>query len=103
MGIKELIKRLNDIKERRIDEIIKALDELEILRQEKKKDVEANWNKKMDEVYVCICGGQRWVIVGVKIECDKCGKEYELMWDVGIDGQMENPKEFNERIKKEEN
>ena len=46
MGTKELIKRLNDIKESRIhDEIIKALEEFEILRQEKKKSVEANWNK----------------------------------------------------------
>ena len=52
MGTKELIKRLNDIKESRIhDEIIKALEEFEILRQEKKKSVEANWNKKRDEVY----------------------------------------------------
>jgi len=55
----------------------------------------------MSEVYTCICGGQIWKIYGVKIECDKCGKEYELMWEVGIDGQMETPKEFNERIKKE--
>jgi len=45
MKTKELVKILDDIKERRIDEIIKALDELEILRREKKKDVEANWNK----------------------------------------------------------
>ena len=56
----------------------------------------------MAEVYTCICGGQRWTILGGEIECDKCGKEYMLMWDVGIDGQMESPKEFNERIKKEE-
>ena len=55
----------------------------------------------MAEVYTCICGGQRWTVYGAKIECDKCGKEYELMWDVGIDGQLETPKEFNERIKKE--
>ena len=55
----------------------------------------------MAEIYTCVCGGQRWSICGAEIECDKCGKEYTLMWDVGIDGQMETPKEFNERIKKE--
>jgi len=55
----------------------------------------------MVEVYTCVCGGQRWTIYGTEIKCDKCGKEYELMWEVGIDGQIESPKEFNERIKKE--
>lgn len=55
----------------------------------------------MKEVYTCICGGQTWVIIGAKICCDNCGKDCMLMWDVGIDGQMESPKEFNERIKKE--
>jgi len=56
----------------------------------------------MAEVYTCVCGGQRWTICGAKIECDKCGREYILMWDVGIDGQMESPKEFNERVKQDE-
>ena len=56
----------------------------------------------MPEVYTCICGGQRWTILGAKIACDKCGKEYTLMWDVGIDGQMESPEEFNERIRQDE-
>jgi len=56
----------------------------------------------MREIYTCVCGGQRWKIYGVEIECDKCGKEYELMRDVGIDGQMESPMEFSERIGKEE-
>lgn len=55
----------------------------------------------MAEVYTCTCGGQRWTIFGPTIECEKCGKEYTLMWEVGIDGQMETPKEFNDRIKKE--
>jgi len=52
----------------------------------------------MAEVYTCICGGQIWHIYGTKIECDKCGKEYEQI--IGF-FQMETPKEFNERIKKE--
>jgi len=56
----------------------------------------------MHEIYTCICGGQTWIVMGTKICCDKCGKEYILMWDVGIDGQMESPKEFNERIRQEE-
>ena len=55
----------------------------------------------MVEIYTCICGGQTWKIMGAEIECDKCGKEYTLMWEVGIDGQIESPKEFNERIRKE--
>ena len=37
MSTKELIKQLN--------ELIKSLEELEMLRQEKKKEVEASWNK----------------------------------------------------------
>ena len=53
----------------------------------------------MHEVYTCMCGGQRWIILGVTIECDKCGKEYGLMW---LDDEIENPKDFNERIKQEE-
>ena len=52
----------------------------------------------MHEVYTCICGGQRWTILGVKIECDKCGKEYGLMW---LDDEMESPEDFNKRINKE--
>ena len=55
----------------------------------------------MAEIYTCVCGGKWWTILGATICCDKCGKEYTLMWDVGIDGKMESPKEFNERIKKE--
>lgn len=57
----------------------------------------------MAEIYTCICGDQYFLIMdGAKICCKKCGKSYELMWDVGIDGQVETPKEFNERIKPEE-
>ncbi len=56
----------------------------------------------MPEVYTCTCGEDYFIIMeGAKICCRKCGKDYELMWDVGIDGQMESPEEFNERIKKE--
>ena len=53
----------------------------------------------MHEVYTCICGGQLWHICGAGIECDKCGKEYSLMW---LDDEMESPKDFNERVKQEE-
>ena len=56
----------------------------------------------MDEIYTCICGGQTWKIIGAEIKCDKCGKEYTLMWEVGIDGQIESSEEFNERIRQEE-
>ena len=56
----------------------------------------------MAEIYTCVCGGKWWTILGATICCDKCGKEYILMWDVGIDGKMESPKEFNERIRQEE-
>ena len=51
----------------------------------------------MNEIYTCVCGGERWKIFGTEIECDKCGKEYTLK---GLDGEMENPKNFNERIRK---
>ena len=57
----------------------------------------------MAEVYTCVCGGQRWTMYGAKIECDKCGREYTLMWKVGIDGEVhESPKEFNERVRPKE-
>jgi len=47
MTTKELIKRLNDIKTgEMVDEIIKALEELDVLKQEKEKDVKAEWNKE---------------------------------------------------------
>jgi hypothetical protein len=52
----------------------------------------------MAEIYTCICGGQRWTIFGPIIECDKCGKEYGLSW---LDDEIETPKDFNDRIKKE--
>lgn len=52
----------------------------------------------MAETYTCICGGQSWTIYGSTIACDKCGKEYGLMW---LDDEMESPKDFNERIRKE--
>ena len=56
----------------------------------------------MEEVYTCICGGQTFLIMAsAKICCNGCGKDYELMWDVGIDGQMESPEDFNARIRKE--
>lgn len=53
----------------------------------------------MPEVHTCTCGGQTWIIMGAKICCNSCGKEYNLMW---LDDEMESPKEFNERIKQEE-
>lgn len=56
----------------------------------------------MEEVYTCTCGGQEFTIQGSSITCPKCGRIYELMWEVGIDGQMESPEEFNERIRKED-
>ena len=55
----------------------------------------------MDDIYTCICGGQKFSVHGGAIRCANCQREYELMWDVGIDGQMESPGEFNERIRKE--
>ena len=55
----------------------------------------------MNEVYTCTCGGQTFIIEGGTITCTKCGLTYTLMWDVGIDGQMESPEEFNARIRKE--
>jgi len=48
----------------------------------------------MHERYTCICGSQIWTICGAIIACDKCGKEYSLIW---LDDEMENSKDFNER------
>lgn len=56
----------------------------------------------MDKVYTCICGSQGfWIGDNAIITCRSCDRKYDLMWDVGIDGQMESPEEFNKRIKKE--
>ena len=58
----------------------------------------------MAEVYTCICGGQRWTILGTEIECDKCGKEYRFRIIPALPHGthvIENPKAFNKRIKKE--
>lgn len=50
----------------------------------------------MPEIYTCICGSQVFIIMGAKICCDGCGKEYSLMW---LDDEMESPQDFNERIR----
>jgi len=57
----------------------------------------------MAEIYTCICGGQRWTILGAEIECDKCGKEYRIKYVESGPGteRIEDPEEFNERIRKE--
>lgn len=53
----------------------------------------------MPEVYTCTCGCQFFWLHGAKISCSICKTEYTLMWDVGIDGQMESPEDFNKRIR----
>lgn len=53
----------------------------------------------MDEAYTCTCGDQYFLIMdGAIICCKKCGKTYGLMW---LDDEVENPADFNERIRKE--
>jgi len=61
------------------------------------------FKKSMQELYTCICGEHEFLIMKeAKICCNACGKEYDLEWTVGIDGELDSPEEFNQRIRKEE-
>ena len=57
----------------------------------------------MDEVYTCVCKGQRWFIHDGFIRCANCEKQYKIKYVESGPGveRIEDPKEFNERIKKE--
>ena len=59
----------------------------------------------MDEVYTCICGGQAFSIHEGFIRCVKCLKKYVLRRFKALSGAeaqvLENPKDFNKRIREE--
>ena len=57
----------------------------------------------MDEVYTCVCGNQAFSIHDGFIRCSQCRKEYRIQYvESGADVErIEDPTEFNERIKKE--
>lgn len=51
----------------------------------------------MDEVYTCVCGGQKFMITGEEtIICLKCARIYDLIW---IDDAQESAEDFNSRIR----
>ena len=58
----------------------------------------------MDEVYTCTCGGQSFSIHEGHICCVQCSVEYNLRRFKALSGALaqvlENPKDFNERIRK---
>ena len=51
----------------------------------------------MNEVYTCVCGGQKWKVYdnGV-IDCIACGKMEFIRHS---DGKFETAKDFNKRMK----
>ena len=51
----------------------------------------------MDETYTCLCGHQEFYIDGSIITCGGCGRMYGLIIE---NNAMEEPEEFNKRIKK---
>jgi len=53
----------------------------------------------MEETYTCLCGHQEFYIDGSIITCGGCGRSYGLLFD---GESLEEPVEFNERIKKED-
>lgn len=77
---------------------LKGLDNIRASNEKRKEKKEG----MMNEIYTCPCGGQTWLIFKGKVCCNKCGKTYGLEKVGGsIPYTFENPKDFNERIKKE--
>lgn len=56
----------------------------------------------MDKVYTCLCGSQKFQVHGSFIRCGNCQREFKLWLCKWPEDELESPKDFNLRIRKED-
>jgi len=73
-------------------------DESERLETEAWSHEAKLWIDSKEETMTCICGRQQFYIDGSVVTCGGCGMSYGLLFD---GESIEEPKEFNKRIREE--